>query len=342
MAIYRVTPAGAIAKDGSDWANAMGEAEFETHLEGSAVAGDIYYVASGAANGSVVYTLDSAYDSNLRDGTEAEPINIIGVKYDTSNEIPIYTDWPSVGSLDRPVFSGGTNSILFGENYKLFNLSFTHAVVTAAGVAAGGGGVWYNCKIQNTTATADKYALYQEQQNNRFISCEFISDAGIAAYAVANQVFLFCYFRDSVTGLPAQTGHAVFFCVFNTLSVQGIDLSDRHAVIAVNNTFYNMPTAINATTGDRSVFINNIIDNCIDAFVWTTQEDLNFFWQNHEGNSVTRMYDLATNKVSETAPHTDLEVTSGDPKFTAAGSDFSLASDSPCINAGKSIELGVG
>ena len=110
----------------------------------------------------------------------------------------------------------------------------------------------------------------------------------------------------------------------------------------INNTIYGPPVGFNCTTSSAGVYVNNIIDNCADAFVWTTQTDINFFLRNHKGNSVTRMYDTATNKVASTLPHTDFDTTTGDPKFTTPGSDFSLASDSPCIDAGKTIELGVG
>ena len=67
-----VTVAGAGDKSGSTWGNAMGLGEWETDVEATAEAGDIYYLEAGT------YTLTNAFSTAL-DGTDVAPIKIIGV-----------------------------------------------------------------------------------------------------------------------------------------------------------------------------------------------------------------------------------------------------------------------
>ena len=75
-----------------------------------------------------------------------------------------------------------------------------------------------------------------------------------------------------------------------------------------------------------------------DGFLWTTQTDINFFWNNHGDD--TRCNDM-WDGVDATTVFQDYEVTTGDPKFTTPGSDHSLQDTSPNIDAGMSIILGV-
>jgi hypothetical protein len=234
--------------------------------------------------------------------------------------------------------------MLFGAYYKLFNL-------TATGTGAdyfktGNLCVVYNCKIEQQHSSSRTGLV---TGTNCLI---LLTDAsatyggtptGIACNIGAYSYIAFCYLHDSVT-IMSLGGDAISIehNIVDTATT-GIYVAARYTPTIVNNTFYNCTTAISASTSYLSRCINNIIDNCTDAFVWTTQTDINFFAYNHQGNNVTRMYDTATNKVASTLPHTDAWATTpADPKFTTAGSDFSLASDSPCIDAGMTITLGVG
>jgi hypothetical protein len=106
----------------------------------------------------------------------------------------------------------------------------------------------------------------------------------------------------------------------------------------LNNTFYGCGTAVTAST-IRTCSINNIIEaTTVDGFKWTTQTDCNFFWKNHGDDS--RCTDM-WNGVDTTTIFQDYAVSTGDPKFTVAGSDFSLQTTSPDIDTGMSLELGV-
>ena len=329
-----VTAAGAGTKDGTTWAKAMGEAEFETDLEGGAEAGDIYYVQAGN------YTLDSAYDSSARDGTAVAPISIIGVKAATSAEPPTYSDWSPVGDADRPTFVCAANAVTFGDFYKLYNTIWTGTGTNV--VAFGTFCVAYNMKSTNS-GTATKNALWGNSGIN-YICCEGISTNGIAfAAGVHGNCLINCYLHDSTTLISISVS-TLYCTILNTVidtAITGIALLATYGLRVINNTFYNCTTSVTGSSGYANLFMNNIIDSSYDAFKWTTQTDINFFWKNHQGNTVTRMYNTATNKVASTLPHTDPAVSSGDPLFDgAAGGDFSLAAGSPCINNALTPTLG--
>lgn len=327
-----VTPAGALGKTGANWANAMGEAEFEADLEANAEAGDIYYVASGAADGtSVPYTLDSAYDSSARDGTVVAPISIIGVKFGTTAEPPVLADWGA--ALDRPHFVCAANAVTFGDYYKLYNLSWTGTA--ASTVLTGTNARVYNCKGANTYATA-RNALYVGAYG-AVIKYEGTGANCWGLRLGSPALALFCYLHDCYLGINTAANNFLLSNIIDTVTT-GVFIEDDLGIIAINNTIYNSTTAISVGAG-TGIFINNIIDTATDGFLWTTQTDINFFAYNHEGNNVTDMWDLVEEAVTA---HKDNWVTSGDPDFTnEAGGDFSLEATSPCIDAGMAMSLGV-
>ena len=328
---------------GDSWANAMSLAEWDAYMDASAAAGDIYYVEAGT------YTLTGAVDFSGKPGTAVAPITIIGVIEGTealgeAQEPPTYARWSPIGSVDRPEFVQATNAITFGAYYKVFNCIFSGAV-NGDMVTYGTYCVNYNCKYTQAYAGSDKYCTRLSTQGSA-ISCEYIandggSNFGGGIYGVGgNNRVLFCHFHDFRTGYGATASNNVFaFNVFDNATMVGISCSTTGNT-ALNNTFYGTVRGIFGQGSARFVGINNIMDTLTTGgFIWTTQNDSNFFLHNHDGNNVVDMWAL----VDETnPPHMDNEETTGDPKFTTAGSDFSLAADSPCIDAGKTIALGVG
>ena len=342
--ILYVTIAGAGAKNGLAWSTAFGEAEFEADLEGAAHEdGDTYYVMSGAADGGTPYTLDSSYDAAANDGTATLPVSIIGVKFGTNHDdsVPVLADWGS--GLDRPVFACGASYYVgLGDYYKIFNCVFTGASTTLLNMGAQN--VAYNCKATNSraaTATATAFS----GTSSTCISCEGIGGDSTHGYAFYVPRMIFCYAHDCNWGVDTVAGGTYLFNIFDTATI-GISVASDDVLTIFGNTIYNCVTSISATDSYSTHSINNIIDTSTDAFVWTTQTDINMYMYNHRGNSVTDMYDTANNKISSTIPHTDNWVTGGageDPDFTnEADGDFSLEATSPCIDAGMAMVLGVG
>ena len=326
-----VTPAGALGKTGADWANAMGEAEFEADLEAGAEAGDIYYVLAGT------YTLDSPYDSSARVGTVVAPISIIGVKAATSAEPPAYSDWPSVGSADRPTFACGANTVIFGNYYKLFNLIFTTSA--AAAIQTG-----TYCTVVNSKFTQGSGLARSTLVLNTYsaaISCEFIgtSSEGIGLVGSNGSRAFFCYFHELGTGyrFGGYAEHALFN-IFDTCSIIGLDVNSRAAGYAINNTFNDCATGIGITTGWAGG-INNIFEGCTtDGVKATTAFNCGYWHRNHGDNARnTDMWDGIDEAI---VAYMDNAVSTGDPLFDAANFNNSLQAGSPCQNNGLSAVLG--
>lgn len=336
-----VTVTGADTKTGADWAHAMDLAAFETYYEGTPSDGDVIYFKAGE------YTLTAAIDGSVSgDAAATAPITIIGVKAATSAEPPAYSDWAVVhgASPDCPSFVQGTNMITFGDYTKVFNCAFSGAV-NGSLVTAGTYSVVYNCSFANSYNGTGKTAL-GVNVGSSIINCSAVTaysgtPKGYGLSASTGTRILFSYVHDSVTGIMGASGGVYLFNFIDTCTT-GINLVSTDYQTIMSNTFYGCTTAVGATDGFSHTCINNIIDTATDGFYWTTQEMINFFWNNHEGNSVTDMWDMDGAGANVTAPHDDKTATSGDPKITnAATGKCDLASDSPCIDAGMSLTVGV-
>lgn len=336
---WHVTQTGAGLKNGTNWANAFDEPALEVFLEGAVVAGDVIFVMKGT------YTLDSIINFSARPGTAVSPIAIIGVK-DTCTNVGAavtYSDWAR-SAVDRPFFDCAAFYFQTGNYVIIRNLYFQGSANLV--LLTGNYTIIENSKFDNDNAvSAAKYAVSMGAQvifyNNEISS---INTFGLSC--ASNCRIKYNYFhdiQDAANGISIVTqgdGHVIEFNIFNntTLAIQGIS---RDFCVVDNNTFYNCDTALTETNGERWVVSNNIVEASItDGFKWTTQTDINFFWNNH-GNDArcTDMWDgVDITTVFKDYPNATLN---GDPVFTAAGSDFSLDTGSPCLDAGMSITLGV-
>ena len=338
-AYYHVTPAGADTKDGTTWAKAMGEAEFETFIEGTMVAGDVFFVKEGT------YTLDSAYDWHAIAGTATAPIAFIGVKSATTNEgsSVVYSDWAS-GSA-RPFFDGVTYGIITSD-YNIFrNISFQSSAVYP--IYTGSYAIFENCRIEQDTGTSGggKYAV-RLSSYCKIINCEIYSaHNGLVDMSSSMCTFLFNYFHSDSKeyygfyygGGPSASLN-ICFNIFSKLYI-ALPRSYSQNQLIMNNVFYDCDTAITGSTGYNDTILNNIFEGCVtDGIKWTTQTDHNFFWKNHGDD--TRDNDM-WDGVDVTTIFQDYGVTVGDPKFHTAGSDFALDTGSPCLDTGFSMGLGV-
>lgn len=326
------------------WAKAINTADIlESVLESTITDSDILYIKSNFTE------TGSHWDCNANDGTAILPITIIGVKAATTNEGAnvTFADWAdanmSGGADDRPTIAMGAYIFTTGDYWKLCNIILTGTATSV--IVAGASCTFFNCKSTNSSGTPTRIA-FNGGAYTFIINCEGISTNGTAFTPAGSSRVLFSYAHDSSIGL-APGGNAIYilFNIFDTCTT-GLSLAGTDIHLVFNNVFYNSTTVVSATDSYSDQFINNIIDTATDAFVWTTQSDINFFWRNHEGNDVTRMYDTTTNKVASTEgsspiPHTDPAVSTGDPLFDgAAGGDFSLAAGSPCLNNALSPTLG--
>lgn len=322
---------------GGSWANAIKTAAaMDTLLDTTVAAGDVVYVKQST------WTLTEALGATARDGTALDPICIVGVKDGTTDEPPPLSAWSdtnltSSSGEDRPIFSAGAYTISLGDYWKVFNIKITGSASTV--ITGGNTNVFYNCYVENSSGTANRTALAAGTQSSCILT-ECKSTNGYSLSFGSGGKMVFCYVHDSVRGVSQNSYFVCLFNIFDTCSSTGIEVASYDSSIYFGNSFYNCPTAFNATDSYGNVSINNIIDTATDGFLWTSQVDINFYSYNHVGNSVTDMWDT----IDETNPENkDNWVTSGDPDFTnEAGGNFSLESTSPCINAGMAMALGVG
>lgn len=323
---FHVTPAGAGTKSGADWTNAFGEPEFKAHIEGSGTAGYVYFIASGE------YTLDSSINSGARAGTSVSPISLIGVKGGTTNvgaDI-VYSDWAR-SPYDRPLFDTGALQIAVGSNYVIRNLRFTGA--SSFMLLLGYLDVVENCFFEGYASSAGLY-IVGTNTNCIIINCGFTTPNTYGLY-INNGLCSFCYFyniNDSTYGraITPTSESTISNNIFNNCN-EGIHLSADIGVYIINNTFYLCGTAVSATTGFANAYINNILEGCrTNGFLSTTQEDLNFYSNNHGDDA--RNTDM-WNGVDDSGIFQDNGVSTGDPLFTASGT-FTLETGSPCIDTG--------
>jgi len=328
VAYYHITAAGAGLKDGSTWANAMGIGEFQTHLNGAVLAGHVHFVQDGA------YTMTANIDCSARDGSITSPIAIIGVKAGTTNEgaAVVYSDW-SRDAADRPVITAAAYNFAIGSDYKLINIEF--ATTYSTGVTCDSRDVVENCKVTNSSGTANRYAVVQNTGGGSTINCELISTNGYALSCGSNTVTLFNYLHDSNIGLRvAASVQSIIGNVFDTNATEGINAAIKTNINVINNVFYAGAKGLAETTGYGWLVINNIFEGQTTSGIsWaTTQTDTNTFMDNHGDDA--RCTDMWAN-VDVTTVFQDYWVTTGDPLFSnPAGGLFDLGAGSPCLDVG--------
>ena len=328
-----VTPAGADTKNGTTWATAMGLAEFKTSIEALGSPVDYTYFIK---EGQYTFTADIFASG---DGAEGTPCFIIGVKSATTNEGANVVPSDYADGNARPEFVCG--GYTFGQDnyWKIFNIraTGTDTDVLTADLNA----LYYNCSAINSSITAGRGA-FNVYTTSTLVGCYGESTNGNAFLAYSGSVMFGCYAADSDNGLIiTQGGQHVSFCIFDSCTT-GINLVNFNNNTIINNTIYNCTTGIKNTTGGtpatsyNNLIMNSIINDCTTGVDWFAKTESNLWINNNfEGNGD----DWAT---GDEPIMTNLGETAVDPQFTTPGSDFSLGSGSGCIDAGKSIELGVG
>lgn len=327
-----VTAAGAGTKDGSTWGNAFGIAEFETFMEATVVAGDVIFVKDEA------YTITSAIDYSLRDGTAASPIAIIGVKSGTTNEgaAIVYSDM-SRDTADRPYFNLGTVQFKPGDYAVIRGISFRGEVSST--VNPGVSCVIENCAFDQNYGTPAARSVLNTGGNAVIVNCTFTSaNCGAILLGSSGKVYG-CTFTDlpnTTNGTAINTqgsGCSVIGNIFNTVKAKAVILASNDNNIIANNTFYDCAVDVDATDSYSNLITNNVHEATdTDGYHWTTQQDINFVWDNH-GNDARNndMFDL----IDASTVFQDYEITTGDPLFVNTANDsLQLQATSPCLNTG--------
>ena len=213
--------------------------------------------------GNIIYikynanSFNSGEELNIAiDGTAALPITVEG--YNTTRG-----DNPT--GTNRPTINGAANLIIFDNFIILRNLIITGTSAQVSRVDDSG--IMENCKLTNTSATADRSAIYLGGNGARIINCEISSTNGNGIEFTASVMFIWgCYIHDSVIGIDfAGTDFSsVSFTIFDTCTTAIYSLLNSTTNMISNCVIYHTAktgTGINAlSTGCFGwSIINNII-----------------------------------------------------------------------------------
>lgn len=324
---------GTISDNATTWLNAWNEDTLKLYLENSVSAGDVFYVLEGA------YVFGAAIDFNLRDGTATSPIAFIGVKStttDTAASVP-YSAWAS-DTANCPDWSLGDYQFKTSDYCIFKNIKFRGASPSTGNYVAYAGlnNVFQNCVFNcNYESSASRFGLYAGAYNV-LIDCVFLSAncKGVSLASSSIRVFncVFNGFSDATNGIAITVnGHGGIVAgnKFNGCKT-AINLVSFDYTTAYANTYYNCGTDVSATDAYAFVAVNELHDSTkTDSYVWTTQTDCNFFWDNHAGRCADYV-----DGVDSTTVFADFALTTGDPKFANPPDSLQLDSDSPCLNTG--------
>lgn len=215
------------------------------------------------------YTLTA--NITLGNGSADLPITITG--YNTARG-----DNPT--GDNRPLLACGAYTFLGGDHSRFNHL---RATGTAANVLRGDlVSVFRNCRSENTSGTAGRFAFNTNSYGAVFIGCEGVSSAGSGfSFANSDGMAVGCYAHDSgqsgfvitgdgitilrsiadtctTAGVTVSTGDYVYLIGLTAYGNGiGIDLGARKGVVALNCLIDTNTTGISATDGyDGSNWVN--------------------------------------------------------------------------------------
>ncbi|MDY6857290.1 MAG: NosD domain-containing protein [Thermodesulfobacteriota bacterium] len=322
---YFVTSPGSGDKNGSDWANAMDEAQFRAALSGAtSAAGTMYFLG-----GDTTYTLGGAWGDNTIDGTVLEPIIIAGVT-------PLVAEpWPNnlCSGTSRPEILAGANNFRLDLNWHIYGLQIettdTEGLDLDSGQISG-------CSIYNSSGVAGRYAIYAFSAETYIFDNDLRSTNGFGANIRTNSTFIFNYIHDSRDGIYVTLyTNLIGFNVFDTITEEAI-LAVENTLTIIYNTIYNANEGIQIDEDEQFIIIrNNIIDNCTSGIVGEAGKP---------GYNIIMDYNNYSNNVSDTVNISKgPNATSYDPQFTdAAGGDFSPDAESGVTSAAEVMKIPYG
>lgn len=232
-----------------------------------------------------------------------------------------FTDTPTPQSGNQPTINYGANIFLFATHWEIFNITFTGT--SAAGVTIGAFARVDNCKLSNTSGTANRAALTHGNNLLSITGCEFTSTNGYCVVGpnANGGSFIGNYFHDSVSAIrpSGATGGmwTISDNIFDTISTAAIDFaagSVSGGLVIRNNTFWNSSPSGSSKAvdiGGSSLAIITVIANHFSG--WVTA--LNSAALLGTFSTKNNFYNNTTDRTNWTA---GLDDTAYDPSFTDA------------------------
>lgn len=305
----------------------------DTFYEMVPVAAKIFYKGSGT------HTISGAISIVSTNATAANPVWSIGYSS--------YRGQAATGTT-RPIIAGAANGVVWGVYQNFINMTFT--TTTAAGISPRLGAVMANCKVLNSSSTANRAAIgcSSSSGDNLFFNCEAVSQNGPAFAANSEKIRMIgCYAHDSNIGFEESGGTTSGGTVINCISEGNTtaaytSTSNNPGSIIVGNTFYGREAKIgtginlNTTVSTRNRIFNNIIYGFVTGVnVLTNQQNSNYGAYNNFYNNTTdaALYnkdktDLALDPQFAGATQiTGTTATTSGSVLTQSGGDFSTVED---------------
>ncbi len=231
---------GALSLGSSD------DAVFET-----AVAGNKFYIKQGT------YTLGGAV--NISAGGSAISAILVEGYASTRGDRPV--------DSTRPIFDTGANNFVSGASWNWRSLQLTGSGTIV--FDAGGSSKLIDCKVTNTSSTADRTAV-RITTDTAIIRTEITCRKGLGVDGFGNASMFGCYIHDCKNGMILQAttiGFHVINCIFEACWNIAINCSVNltGCEIIYGNTLFGgvskkIGTGISLATGATDqMFINNII-----------------------------------------------------------------------------------
>lgn len=250
-------------------------------------AGSIIFVKNGS------YTLSAGISTANTNNTVITPAFWIG--YNAVRGDACF-------GANRPAVAAGANAVSFGVNQLFYNIIWT--TTAANGVGCSGATRFVNCKITNSSTTANRYGLVAVDGMLVCIGCEAISQNGYGVgNSTAGSTYIYgSYIHDCNQGANSNgaNGSNVFIgnifelntteCIGNasvSSTVMNNTFYGREAKVGIginttqvlaevsrviNNIFYGLATGINIATGAAGTatgYANDFFNNTTDVTNWT-------------------------------------------------------------------------
>ncbi len=277
---------GGAPNGGTNWGDAFSWPELVAHAEGvTALPDNRYFVKDDTYNSTGAATaLNSA-----RSGTAALPIWMTGVKAATTNvgAAIVLSDWAT--GDDRPFMTNGALGFSFRDFWHILNMRGTSTHATN-GFRADTSALLFNCKSQNTRGAGGSAFGNFGSGRSRVISCDGVSDNGIAFELDRADCVLFgSYAHDSVVGVELGLSGVMQYSIVDTCAT-GLDLVTGGLHRIINNTLYGaaavgsvgISSAVNAS---GILALNNIIDSWDIGAEWGAEQLSNWFDYNNWSNN---------------------------------------------------------
>ena len=297
------------------------------------VAGNIVYFYNNNNAASQVFTLSASISITVGAGSAASPITVAGYKT-TRGDNPAGEGRPTIAC-------GALNMAWATIGWIVKNLIYTLTSSNGIGDtgATSGAVTFKNCKVTNSSGSADRNGFFPSASAYKIMNCEAISTLGDAIQCDNLSPHIFgCYIHDSKNGILATTGAPVVIGnVFDNLSTAGMNYSGTGIPKIFGNVFYGAEgkagIALNLSTCTNVQIVNNIIYGWTTGVSFTASTNTAYLDYNDFYNNTT---DVSNCSLGEN------DITTN-PNFTdAANGDFTVQSGSPVIGTGLQIGTRVG